>query len=217
MSSFRWNHDFSQSHLVLRRKWAARLNIRSFALFAALAFLAVSILKGALTDWQTAQRKAHLIELNRWPSSRRMNFTARELLALGMSEIDAAAPGAVTNPALQLQFNSATATAMADFDLLRKSRKPSSSTTDWLLSRLITGQHPIAVTVQVSSANNQMTVHPTMVQISGMTLSGRTLHFAIENLVQPYFSTVVVDRPFRLSPHLSQVQITPAYATAIAR
>jgi hypothetical protein len=147
-----------------------------------------------------------------------MNFTAQEVLALGMAEINAAAPGAFKNAALQLQADGATATGLVDFDLLRKAQNRSGdSTGDWLFSKLLAGEHPVTVTVQVSSGHGLMTVHPTLVQISGMTLSGRTLQFVIANFVQPYFGASVVDQPFKLAPQLSQVLVTPAYATAVAR
>ncbi len=217
MSSFLIREECYAPILVFRRNWVRRLNRRLFILLAGITVFIVASLGASWNDWQSAQRKAQWIEANRWPPARQIYFSAPELLALGMSEINAAAPGAIKNAVLQLQRKGATATGIVDFDLLRRLQKSSDSSTDWLLSKLLTGQHPISVTVQVSSANGQMTVHPTLVQVSGVTLTGRTLHFMIDNFVQPHFLNSVIDRPFPLSPHLREVQVTPAYAIAIAR
>lgn len=162
-----------------------------------------------------AQQKISMIERGRWPASGSIAFTPRELLALGMSQINAAAPGAVLNPTLHLGQNGATATALVDFDLLKNANRSGQS--NGLLSRLISGQQSVSVSVGITSAHGKMTVHPTAVSVSGYSVTGPALNFLVQNfLVSPYPETVI-DRPFALPPGVSRVEVNTKSALVYRR
>src|SRR3954468_23484765 len=100
-----------------------------------------------------------------------------------MSGLNSAVPGVFSQPTLLLKKESATVTAIIDFDRLRKLNAKDDSMGSWVAAKLFTGRHPIAIDIDVSSAKGQMTIHPTAVSISGATVSGDTLHFLINQFV----------------------------------
>ena len=85
------------------------------------------------------------------------------------------------------------------------------------MSTLVTGLHLVSVSVQVTSGDSRMTVHPTSVTISGVTMSGRALHFLIQQFLIPRYPKAVIDRPFALAPQIREIRVTKGCATVIAR
>jgi hypothetical protein len=162
-----------------------------------------------------AQDKISRIEADRWPPGGSVSFNSQELTALGMSGIASAAPGAVTQPSLTLGYNTATATAVVDFDRLRQTRKDASDS--WLYSQLVTGQHPIAVSVDVRSSAGTMTIHPSSITVSGVTLSGTGLEFLLKNFVLPRYPEAVIDRPFALGDHIERIEVKPGSAVVMRK
>lgn len=166
------------------------------------------------TDPQkSAELKIKSIEINRWPPGRAIFFSDTELVALGMSELSRDAPGAVSRPSLKLHTGGGIASAVVDFDRLQKLSRTGSSGSNWLMSRLLAGQHEVSVSVEIESAKGLMTVHPTEVDIGGAKASGAMLEFLINHLVTPYYPQAVINRPFRLSNNVDRVTVSPAGAT----
>lgn len=165
----------------------------------------------------SAQRKVDLIQKDRWPSSNSISFNSQELVALGMVQINAAAPGAVQRPQLTLVRDGATASAVVNFDRLRQSSRTTNSSGEWLYSRILTGEHPVTVTVEVSSSGGKMTVHPTAVTISGVTLSGGGLEFLLSTFVLPRYPDATIDRPFPLRENIERIRVSPGNALVIRK
>jgi hypothetical protein len=181
----------------------------SLGLLSALPFLSIS----EPNPQSSAELKMRNVEMNRWPHNRAISFTAPELVALGMSEITQDAPGAVSRPALQLRNGAGVASALVNFDRLQKAKRTGSGGSDWLLSKLLSGQHDVTVSVEITSGNGMMTVHPTAVNVGGATASGATLDFLVNHFVVPYYPQAVINRPFRLAKNIDRIVVTPAGAT----
>jgi hypothetical protein len=164
----------------------------------------------------SAQRKLHLIESDRW-SGRSITFTSEELVALGMLEINKAVPGVISQPSLRLEHNGGTANVIVDFDRLQALQPRGNSANDWLMSKLVAGRKPVEVSVKVTSGQGKMTVHPTSVSVSGLAVSGSTLDFLIENLLLPHYPDAVINRPFALPANVSHIQVSPAAALVYRR
>jgi hypothetical protein len=114
-------------------------------------------------------------------------------------------PGAVTQPQLLLSDGGATASIHVDFSKLRRI---SSSSLSWLLK----GEHVVVVSVEVSSGNGRMRVHPTGIRIGSVALTGAALDYAIVNILLPYYPDATVDRDFALTATINRIQITPTQA-----
>jgi hypothetical protein len=134
-----------------------------------------------------------------------------------MSGIDSAAPGAVKHPGLTLGHNTATVTAVVDFDRLQQNSTGKDTSDSWLYSQLLTGQHPITVSVDITSSSGTMTIHPTAISVSGVTLSGKGLQFLLKNFVLPRYPDAVIDRPFPLSNHIERIEVNPGSAIVVRK
>src|SRR5579884_1881457 len=99
-------------------------------------------------------------------------FSQRELNAWVSSQVPRYAPHGVRNTHLDLGSGTVSATALIDF---LKVRQAQGVETNWLLARLITGEHPVRVSARLQSARGRATVYLQQVEISGMTISGDTL------------------------------------------
>ncbi|HXE13257.1 MAG TPA: hypothetical protein VN633_14115 [Bryobacteraceae bacterium] len=134
-----------------------------------------------------------------------------------MSGIDSAAPGAVKQPGLTLGRNTATVTAVVDFDRLQQSSTRKDTSGSWLYSQLLTGQHPITASVDITSSSGTMTIHPTAISVSGVTLSGNGLQFLLKNFVLPRYPDAVIDRPFALTNHIERIDVNPGSALVVRK
>src|SRR5690242_17741939 len=172
----------TQSRPKLRRLHTVRSNMLSFRYFFRLALLGLLPFVGipSQNPQYSAELKMRNIETNRWPEKRAISFSAPELVALGMSEVAQTAPGALYRPSLQLHAGGGVATAVIDFDKLQKLSGGKSSGSDWLLSKLLSGQHDVSVAVEIRSGAGLMTIHPTEVTIGGVAASGSTLDFLVD-------------------------------------
>jgi hypothetical protein len=193
--------------------------MRSFTLarLARIGVLALAVCFVVHASLTTGQQKVNMIERDRWPSHGPIAFTPRELLALGMSEIDSAAPGAVVNPTLRLEPGGATATALIDFDLLKGLGHGGEANGNWLFSRLVSGRQPVTVSVAITSGRGKMTVHPTAVSVSGYSISGGALNFIVQNFLVTQYPQAVVDKPFALPPNVARVELNTKSALVYRR
>ena len=184
---------------------------------AASAFCVAASSARHSAEWISADKKVRRIETDRWPPGRAISFTSQELLALGVENASSAFPGVLHNPELQLAQGRATGTGTVDFDRLRQLSPAKDSTRDWLAQKLLTGQHPVSVTVETTSSNGEMTVHPTAVSIAGMTVSGNTLDFLIQNFVLTHYPEAVINRPFRLAENIDRIEVKPGAAVVVGK
>ncbi|MFZ0594377.1 MAG: hypothetical protein WAM39_28240, partial [Bryobacteraceae bacterium] len=75
----------------------------------------------------------------------------------------------------------------------------------------------LTVTVEVSSSGGKMTVHPTAVTISGVTLSGGGLEFLLSTFVLPRYPDATIDRPFPLRENIERIRVSPGNALVIRK
>jgi len=153
----------------------------------------------------SAQRKINLIQYYPRLGPRVVSFSSGELVELGMKLLQSEVPGAVTQPQLQLSEGSATAVINVDFSKLNR---VASSPLSWLLR----GPHVVVASVEVSSRNGTMRVHPTEVHIGSVALTGAALDYAIVNVLLPYYPDAIVDRDFALPATINRIQVTTTQA-----
>ena len=169
-------------------------------LLASIAFAAPN--PGALAS---AQKKINLIQYYPHLGPRVVYLSSAELVELGMNLLQSEVPGAVTQPQLRLSNSGATATMQVDFSKLDR---VASSPLSWLLR----GPHIVVASVEISSGNGTMRVHPTEIQIGSVSLTGSALDYAIVDILLPYYPDAIVDRNFELPPTINRIQVTPTQA-----
>lgn len=170
-----------------------------------LLLVSIAIAGPSLGVLASAQKKVNLIQYYPRLGPRAVSFSSAELVELGMNLLRSEVPGAVTEPQLRLSDGGATATMYVDFSKLDR---VASSPLSWLLR----GPHIVVASVEVSSGNGTMRVHPTEIQIGSVSLTGSALDYAIVNIFLPYYPDAIVDRDFELPATINRIQVTPTQA-----
>jgi hypothetical protein len=169
--------------------------------------LATASLLTAAGDYASAKRKIDSIEADRLPSGARVVLTFPELSAWAAHE----APAGVRNLRLHATREGlVTGAASIDFGKLERSagRQPG-----WLMSKLLDGERPVAVTVRMHSSAGHATVDVRSVEVSGITIDGRTLEFLIQNFLIPQYPDAAISRPFDLGHRIDRLDISATSVT----
>ncbi len=176
------------------------------------AFCAAALLPASPDDYATAKAKIEQIENDRVAPGSRVTFTPAELNAYITHETPTVTDG-VRNPRLELWGPGiAHGSALIDFAKLRASQ---GHPPGWLLSKLLEGEHPVAVTARIQSGGGQATVEVQKVEISGIAIDGATLDFLIQHFLLPLYPDAVVGRPFALGHGMERVDVQPGGVTVV--
>src|ERR1051326_2716056 len=139
----------------MRRKWALSI--------------LMAVAAAGYDHYTSAKQKFGQIEAERLRSGARVTLTYPELDAWAARE----APNGVRNPRIQVaSAGVATGSALIDFAKVRRSQ---GHPPGWLMSKLLEGEHPVSVTARIRSSAGRATVDVDRVEISGVTIDGRTL------------------------------------------
>jgi hypothetical protein len=174
----------------------------------ALVFIAFTFVgRGAYNDYTSAKQKLDSIEFDRVRPGAKITLSYAELNAYVRKE----APEGVRNPQLSVSSPGvATGTALIDFGKLERS---TGNQPGWLMSKLLNGERPVSVTAQIQTANGRATVAVDRVEISGVSIDGKTLDFLIQNILIPLYPDAVVGRPFELGHKVDHLNVLPAAVT----
>jgi hypothetical protein len=173
-------------------------------LWAISLLIVVGSLGAAANEYFSAKQKFDSIESGRLHPGVQVTLTYPELTAW----VENAAPRGVRNPKLRVaERDVATGTALIDFAQLERSqgRQPG-----WLMSKLLEGERPVAVTARIRSFAGRATVDLQRVEISGIAIDGRTLDFLIQNFLIPLYPDAVIGKPFELGHRIERLDIVPA-------
>ncbi|HEY1240993.1 MAG TPA: hypothetical protein VGF16_10570 [Bryobacteraceae bacterium] len=173
---------------------------------------AILLLGAAPADYQSVQRKFDLIEAGRLKPGSRVELTPSELNAYVEHQVPMVT-GGVRQPRLTLlRPEVAEGTAVINFAELRRSQ---GNPPGWLMSRLLDGERPVSVTARIRSSAGQATVDVLSVQISGVTLDGKTLDFLIQHFLLPLYPDAAVGRPFDLGDRIEKLDVRPQGVTVL--
>lgn len=165
-----------------------------------------AILMAASGDYSSVQRKFQMIEDGHLRPGSRVHLTVGELNAYVEHELPMVT-GGVRQPQLAiLRPEVAQGTARINFAEVRRSQ---GSPPGWLMSHILEGERPVTVTARIRSSGGHATVDVLSVQISGVTLDGRTLDFLIQHFLLPLYPEAAVGRPFELGDRIERLDVQP--------
>jgi len=175
-----------------------------FVRWAVFGLWAVRLVSAASGDYLSVQRKFSLIESGQLKAGSRVDLTPAELTAYVERQVPMVT-GGVRHPRITvLRPEVAQATALIDFAELRRSQ---GSPPGWLLTQLLEGERPVAVTARIRSAAGHATVDVLSLEISGLKIDGRTLDFLIQHFLLPLYPNAVVGRPFELGDRIEKIDV----------
>ncbi len=155
----------------------------------------------------SAQHKLDQIGMHQLRRGSVVTFSPAELNAWVRTKVPETVPQGLRNPAIELGQGEASGSALVDF---LKMRTGQGRDTGWLISKLIEGERPLKVWVRIVSSAGMATVFLTRVDLSGATLSGRTLDFLIDNFFRPRYPEAKIGEPFELEDSIDRLDVQPS-------
>ncbi len=136
-------------------------------------------------------------------------FTPSEINAWARNELPKEVPQGMRNPAVRFGVNQASGFAYVDFLKMQHAKGVKMS---WLVEKLIEGERPLRVSVEIKSANGFATVYLRRVEISGVSASGTVLDFLIRTFFRPLYPEAHIDEAFEMAHSVERVEIQPTAA-----
>ena len=185
------------------------------ALLLTLTLLAAGASIASRADYANVQRKFQQIDKRQIKPGTRVEISSQEINAYVQAELPKVAPPGIRRPEVTLTGNNtATGSALIDFVKLRSAQgKPP----NWLLRKLLEGEHEVEVTTQVRSGKGQATVDLKSVEIAGIPVSGAALDFLVQNYLLPNYPEAKIGRPFALGKGVDRIEVHPGVAYVITR
>src|SRR5579884_459988 len=177
------------------------------------AFFA-AVLSSSSPEARSVDYKLNQIRAGRVAPGSAVVFTAHELNAWVAAQVPHYAPHGVRNTHLTLASGNVTATAAIDF---LKVRQAQGAETNWLLAKLISGEHPVTVSARIQSGSGKAAVYLQQVQVAGVSVSGSTLDFLINNFFRPLFPEAKINQSFELDDNVDRIEVHPSIAKAVMR
>lgn len=182
-------------------------------LFIACALLSLAAASASRSDYLSVKQKFSSIEHYRSKPGSRVPISSRELNAYVAAELPLVAPDGIRDPSVELLGdNIATGRAKIDFLKIQHAR---GKAPNWLVDKLLTGEHDVTVTARVDSGNGSAVVHLQRVEVSGVPLEGAALDFVIQHYLLPSYPDAKIDRPFRLHYKMDHFEVKPGMAYVV--
>jgi hypothetical protein len=155
------------------------------------------------------QRKIDEIKYDRAKPGSVYTFTPREVTAWARQEIRKEVPEGVREPSAVFGTNEGTGSAIVDFLKMQhaKGAKPG-----WLMERLISGERPVQVNVEIKSGGGYATVSLRSVRISGIGASGTVLEYLIQTFFKPLYPEAHINEAFEMGHNVDRVEVRPEMA-----
>jgi hypothetical protein len=159
--------------------------------------------------YNSARRKLDIIESGRATAGAFYNFSKAEIEAWAAVEIPKIIPEGFRAATVDLGTNTATGHALVDFTRMRHAK---GAPKNWFIDRLLAGERPLSVTVDVKSAGGKCTVFLRRVEISGVTATGSVLDFLVKYFFLPLFPDAKIGEPFEMGYRLESIAVRPLAA-----
>jgi len=170
-----------------------------------LAFAAVIPLLAADPAFERAGRKLDRIESGLARPGSVIVFTPAEMNAWARGRVPQMYQG-IRDPSVQLGVGTASGSAIVDF---LKMRQGEGLATNSLIAKLIEGERPLKVSIQLESAHGRATARLTRLEISGIAVIGAPLDFLVNEFFLNLFPDAKVNTPFELSNNIERIELRP--------
>jgi hypothetical protein len=176
------------------------------------ALLAVPVVfaVGTRSDYLSIKQKFQSIEKQKLSAGTRVALPSRELNAYVQAELPKVAPEGIRNPTVELQAgNVAIGRATINFVKLQNAH---GAPPNWLVSKLLNGEHQVVIITQLNSRNGYATVDVKRVEVDGLGMQGAALDFLIHNYLMPNYPDAKIGTPFKLDYRMERLEVAPGIA-----
>ncbi len=170
-----------------------------------LALAAVFPVRAADAALERAERKLDRIESGHARPGSVIVFTPAEMNAWARGRVPQMYQG-VRDPSVRLGVGVATGSAFIDFLKLRQGE---GLATNSLIAKLIEGERPLKVSVQLESSHGRATARLTRLEISGVAVTGAPLDFLVNEFFLHLFPDAKVNQPFELHDNIERIELQP--------
>jgi hypothetical protein len=170
-----------------------------------LALAAVLPLRAADAAFERAQKKLDRIESGHPRPGSVIVFTPAEMNAWARGRVPQMYRG-IRDPDVQLGAGTASGSAYVDF---LKMRQGEGLATNSLIAKLIEGERPLKVSVQLESGHGRATARLTRLEISGVAVTGAPLDFLVNEFFLHLFPDAKVNQPFELHDNIERIELRP--------
>lgn len=158
------------------------------------------------------QKKIDLIEKGKIPPGTQVVFQQKELNAFLAVRAKEVVPDGLRDTRLEIGNGKVTGYAMVDFVKMRQAR---GQELNWLMSKMLEGEHPITVTGRIESNRGIARVDIERVDIGGSVIEGRALDLLIRTFVNPLYPQAKVGKDFELGYNMDRIELHPGTARVV--
>jgi hypothetical protein len=170
-----------------------------------LALAAVLPLRAADAAFARAEDKLDRIESGHARPGSVIVFTPAEMNAWARGRVPQMYQG-IRDPNVQLGVGTATGSAFVD---LLKMRQGEGLATNPFIAKLIEGERPLKVSIQLDSSHGHATARLTRLEISGIAVTGAPLDFLVNEFFLHLFPDAKVNQPFELHDNIERIELRP--------
>lgn len=170
-----------------------------------LALAAVLPLRAADAALQRAEKKLDRIESGHARPGSVIVFTPVEMNAWARGRVPQMYQG-IRDPSVQLGAGTATGSAFVDF---LKMRQGEGLATNSLVAKLIEGERPLKLAIQLESSRGRATARLMRLEISGVAITGAPLDFLVNEFFLHLFPDAKVNQPFELHDNIERIELRP--------
>ena len=163
----------------------------------------------------SVETKLHALQFGGYPLGSRIPFNNTEINDYVQWAIPTYIGPGVRNARVEVDAGGIVR-GNADIDFL-KLRQAEGENPGWLMSQLLSGERPVAITVKITSGQGKIRVDVQRVAVSGMVAEGRTLEVLINNFVVPTFPDIKVGKDFPLDYRIDRLDFRPGLATVVLK
>lgn len=163
-------------------------------------------------DSLPTERKLDLIEQGKVPPGTQLVFAERELNTFVVRKAKELIPTGLREPKVSLSDGAVIGTAYVDFVKMRHAQ---GEDLNWLVAKLLTGEHPVFVKGRVTSANGSARVDLENVDIGGNSIKGRALDLMVRAFVSPLYPQAKVGTDFELGYNVDRIEVKQGLARVV--
>lgn len=163
-------------------------------------------------DSLPTERKLDLIEQGKVPPGTQLVFAERELNTFVVRKAKELIPMGLREPKVSLSDGAVIGTAYVDFVKMRHAQ---GEDLNWLVAKLLTGEHPVFVKGRVTSANGSARVDLENVDIGGNSIKGRALDLMVRAFVSPLYPQAKVGTDFELGYNVDRIEVKQGLARVV--